>query len=318
MSTIIKDVIYRFSRVPKLCKAFMDTPEMNRLRRIRQLGLAHYVYPSATHTRFEHSIGVMSLAGKVMDVLGSFCTPREKELVQLAALFHDSGHVAFSHLMDYILYEKKNDAWYSHHENRSVFIIKQINNRLQLLSDREVEMVSKMILGDSENEEKPFLFEIVNNKAFGLDVDRMDYLQRDMYHTGMPCFQPDYILECLTVEKGRLAVRRKAKPEILMMYEARKRLLTLVCRHKTVMKVEKIMRNAIDKLDITGDWFEKNWLTLDDGRVNCMIEDKFPNLLNDIYTRNWPVVDDEDRFNYISYISREDIDRQLEKVYWSD
>jgi len=320
MAVIIKDVIYRFSRVPDLCKRFMDTPEFNRLRRIRQLGLTHHVFPSATHTRFEHSVGVMCIAGKVIDVLRQCenITEREKDLVQLAGLFHDAGHVAFSHLMDYILEETKVQAWYVHHENRSVFIVQQINSRLGLLTKREVEMVSKMILGDISGEEKPFLFEIVNNKAFGLDVDRMDYLQRDMYHTGMPCFQADYILECLSVKDNRLAVKRKAKAEIMMMYEARRRLLTLVCRHKTVMKVEKIMRTAIQKLSITGDWFEHNWLSLDDGRVNCMIEDSYPEFLIDIYTRNWPHVDEHDRFNHISFISRDEIDSQLEKVNWYD
>jgi len=318
MSVIIKDVIHRFAKVPTLCRAFMDTPEFNRLRRIKQLGLAHYVYPSATHTRFEHSIGVMCLAGKVADILGSTVAPREKELLQLSGLFHDAGHVAFSHLMDYILEEKNIQAWYAHHENRSVFIVKKINSRLGLLTEREENMVAKMILGDTNGEEKPFLFEIVNNKAFGLDVDRMDYLQRDMYHTGMPCFQADYILECIGLKDNRLAVRQKAKAEIAMMYEARKRLLTLVCRHKTVMKAEKIMREAINRLGITGEWFEHNWMSLDDGRVESCIEDSFPELLNAVYIRAWPEVDETSRFNHISSISREDIDIQLTRVNWID
>lgn len=311
---IIKDVIHRFAKVPDLCRRFIDTPEFNRLRRIKQLGLAHYVYPSATHTRFEHSIGVMFLAGKVADVLG--ISGREKDLVQLAGLLHDAGHVAFSHLMDYILEEKEIEAEISHHEFRSIFILKKVNSRIQALTDREVEMVSKMILGDSSEEEKPYLFEIINNKIYGVDVDRLDYLQRDMYHTGMPCFQADYILECLKIVNNHLAVAKKAQPEIRMMYEARKRLLTLVCRHKTVMKAEKIVRTAIEKLNITEEWFKANWLKLDDGRIHCMMEEQCPELVHHLDTRNWSDVDPEAQFEHISYITREDIDKQLDKVLW--
>jgi HD superfamily phosphohydrolase len=312
--SIIKDVIHRFAKVPDLCRQFIDTPEFNRLRRIKQLGLAHYVYPSATHTRFEHSIGVMCLAGKVADVLGIF--GREKELVQLAGLLHDAGHVAFSHLMDYILEEKKIRSEISHHEYRSIFILKTVNSRIQALTEQEITMVSKMILGDSSGEEKPYLFEIVNNKVYGLDVDRLDYLQRDMYHTGMPCFQADYILECLKIKDGHLAVAKKARSEIEMMYEARKRLLTLVCRHKTVMKVEGIIRLAIEELKITGPWFEENWLKLDDGRIHCMIEERCHSLMHDLDTRNWHEINPDARFEHISYISREDIDKQLDRVIW--
>jgi len=315
MTTIIKDVIHRFVHVPKLCKAFMDTPEFNRLRRIKQLGLAHYVYPSATHTRFEHCVGVMHMAGKVADSLN--VSGRAKNLVQLAGLFHDVGHTAFSHLMDYVLEEKKIRIEISHHEYRSIFILRKINERINALSQKEVTIVSKMILGDTTGEDFPFLFEIVNNKAFGLDVDRLDYLQRDMYHTGMPCFQADYILESLRVDGNRrLAVLKKAQPEIEMMFEARKRLLLLVCRHKTVSKIEKIIRMAIETLDITEEWFVENWLSLDDGRIHCMMEDKCPELLNEIYTRTFPEIATKERYDNLTYVTREDIDNQIKKVRW--
>lgn len=297
----------------------MDTPEFNRLRRIKQLGLAHYVFPSATHTRFEHCIGVMNLAGKVVDILNSHLpnsiSPREKSLVQLAGLFHDVGHTAFSHLMDYILQEKNIKPEISHHENRSITLLKKVNSRLKILSSEEEQMVGKMILGENDTE-KPFLYEIVNNLAYGLDVDRLDYLQRDAYHTGMPFFQADYIIECMRIKNNRLTILKKAKPELEAMYEARKRLLTLVCRHKTVMKIEKIIRLGVEKLNITGDWFEKNWEKFDDYRAYCMLENNCPEIFEPIHTRNLMGVDTEDRFNHISYISREDIDSQLEKVLW--
>lgn len=349
----IKDVIHRFVHVPKLCQKFMDSPEFSRLRRIRQLGLVHYVYPSAVHTRFEHSVGVMHLAGKVAEHLNrqypGLISPREIELLQLAGLFHDAGHTAFSHLMDYILEEEKNleeekeekksltgdltvhieDL--TKHENRSVFILRKINQRVQALSEEELNVVSGMIHGSppqSSPQSSPnpagspspspnrFLYEIVSNKTFGLDVDRLDYLQRDMYHTGMPCFQADYIMECIRVTDGKLAVLKKALPELEAMYEARKRLLLLVCRHKTVMKVEFLIRQAISTMGITGEWFEKNWLSLDDGRAHCMMEDLCPEILHRIYTRDWPEINMDSRYNHISLVTREDIDREIGKVVW--
>ena len=369
MTRIIKDSIYGFIHLSELCKIFIDTPEFQRLRRIKQLGLAHYVYPSAVHTRFEHSLGVMHLAGVVADKLNENVnptprsgapvdrlslrvTPREKELLQIAGLLHDVGHVALSHLMDYILEEKTEqkeltltervltaDAipsgasgpvrssagpsvdGLSHHENRSIMVLIRINDRItdpsKKLTEREVTIVSKMILGDISDEKKPFLFEIINNKAFGVDVDRLDYLQRDMYHTGSPCFQPNYILECFTVKNLRLALKRKAEPEVEMMYEARKRLLLLVCRHATVVKTEFLIRQAVEKLKITGEWFTKNWLKLDDGRLHVMMEDQCPEILDKIYRRDYGISDDDiNRYDHVKYVTRETIQEQLKVVNW--
>lgn len=313
---LIKDVIYRFVTVPSLCRAFMDTAEFNRLRNIKQLGLAHLVYPSATHSRFEHSIGVMHLAGKVADVLN--ISGREKDLLQLAAMFHDVGHVALSHLFDYILIEKKVAPNLSHHEHRSIFILGQINQRLKLLTAEEETIIAKMILGDNTNTDKPYLFEIVSNKVFGLDVDRLDYLQRDMYHVSMPCFQADYIIENLRIRNGHLSILSKALPEIEMMYEARRRLLLLVCRHKAVCKAEKLMRQAIDRLNITGEWFEKNWLILHDARLQVMLEEGAGDILERIHQRDWDHIEPASRYDHISYINRDDIDQQLRQVNLAD
>ncbi len=313
---IIKDAIYGFVRVPKICQQFIDTPEFQRLRRIKQLGLAHYVYPGAVHTRFEHSLGVMHLAGKVADNLSEHISKREKLLLQLAALLHDVGHVAFSHLIDYILEEQKVDPKLAHHENRSIQILHRINNRINVLSASEVNIISKMILGDTTDTEKTFLFEIISNKKYGLDIDRLDYLQRDLYHTGSPCFQADYVIECIRVKDNRLAVLKKAQPEIRMMYESRKRLLMLICRHKTVMKVEKLIREAIKITNMTGDWFVDNWLMLDDCRAQCMLEDQAFEIMNRIYTRDWPEIGPSLRLQYVQYINPDDINKQISKVLW--
>jgi HD superfamily phosphohydrolase len=329
--TIIKDCIYRFIHVPELCKQFMDTVEFQRLRNIKQLGLAYFVFPSAVHTRLEHSLGVMHLAGVVVDELryhGEYITQREKEILQLAGLLHDVGHMAFSHLFDYMLEENGHDLL---HEDRSISVLLDINNRLNLLTDTEILQISHMIHGNIPikgdiksgekyiEEKKYFLYEIVSNSAFGLDVDRLDYLQRDSYHTGMPSFQPDYLISCLRVKNGRLAVLPKAKPEIEMLYETRKRLITLVCRHKTVIAIEKLIRQGITCLEYIKNWEELTkggWMKLDDVEVYHSLRKKFPKIVHTIETRSWDRSVPNNRFEHITLISRDSIDKKLEDVNW--
>jgi HD superfamily phosphohydrolase len=314
---IVKDIVYRFVHVPPLCQKFMDTAEFNRLRNIKQLGLSYIVYPSAVHTRFEHSLGVMELAGRVAKHLFQHFTEREKELLQLAALFHDAGHVAFSHLMDYILEEKGFSKDIAHHENRSISILKQINSRLNLLTEREIGMIADMILGKHEGKDKPFLYQIVSNKLCGIDVDRMDYLQRDLKHVDMPCFQADYILECMKVDdRGNLAFRHKAEEELRSLFEARRRLLLLVCRHKGVLNAEKLIREALSSLNITEEWFRKNWIGVDDCYMLCEIRRNRPDIVERLYERKWPEVTEDEQKKYLSCVERDDIEDQIKRINW--
>jgi HD superfamily phosphohydrolase len=203
-----------------------------------------------------------------------------------------------------------------HHEDRSIYILKRINQRKNLLTKNEEDKISKMIKGDISNEDKPFLFEIIKNKEFGLDVDRLDYLQRDMYYTSMPCFQSEYILECLRVQNNRLCLLKKSLPEIEMMYEARKRLLLIVCRHKTVIKIENTIRKLMEKLNIDYTWFEKNWLKLNDERMLNILEEASYEDIANLYERNWKETNTENRLEHIEIINRNEIEEQIKKVIW--
>jgi deoxynucleoside triphosphate triphosphohydrolase SAMHD1 len=280
---LIKDCVYRFLRLPPLCRYFADTYEFQRLREIRQLGIVHFVYPSAVHTRHEHSLGVMHLAGKMVDVLrtsGAFVTDREKDLIQLAGLLHDVGHIALSHFLDHMLLV----AGHAGHEERSVVLVREMNRRLGLLNAREERMVVKMVLGDSTDEPRPFLFQIVANKGSGLDVDRLDYLARDAYHAGMPSFQPDYLVECARVQDGELCFLSKARHEVELMYQARTRMFRQVYRHPTVIRVEQTLIQCIFPPDII-EWVQENWRTLDDVELTSYLR-KSPQY-HRMYTRNW-------------------------------
>lgn len=312
MSTIVKDCIYRFIEISPLCKRFLDTHRFQRLRDIKQLGFAHLVYPSAVHTRLEHSLGVMHLSGELIDVLsksGVSISEREKSLVQLAGLMHDSGHIAFSHLFDYILKEKGYD---DDHEQRSVKLLTSINEEVKELTPHELQMVSKMIMGDTSSETRPFLFEIVHNKICGLDVDRFDYLQRDAYHTGIPGFQPDYLIKCARVQDGHLVFLQKAKAEIQFLYEARSRMFKLVYRHKAVMRIERVIRQIIDEIGLFDDWEHKNWEEMDD--IEVMWQMRKSQLYNQIYSREWNKTPIFDPHKHCTVLKSKEIEDELKKV----
>lgn len=316
--TFVKDAIYRFIDIPPVCKGFIDTVEFQRLREIKQLGLAHYVYPSAVHTRFEHSLGVMHLSGEVIEHLRQFenITDREKELVQLASLLHDVGHVAFSHLFDHILEDEKQGET---HEHRSCLVLERINDRKKLLTEKEVHIIRDMILGQYQNHDKPFLFQIVCNKVFGIDTDRLDYLQRDSYHTGMPSFQGDYLIRCLRINprSKQLYLLRKAKFELLEMFNVRKRLLTLICRHDVVWKVETIIKRFILNFILPKYWKkDADWLILTDSFVMCKMNELCPELVTTIYTRTFGssgIV--EDKLSSLSFIDKKEIKKIVNQAF---
>lgn len=312
MPTIIKDCIYRFIEIPELCKSFMDTYEFQRLRNIKQLGMVYMVYPSAVHTRLEHSLGVMYLSGKVVNVLRKYkdITDREKELVELAALYHDVGHMAFSHLLDNFLI--KNYELFPHHEKRSVLILNQVNEKLGLLTPTELRMVEDMILGNHQNKDKPFLYEIVHNSICGLDVDRFDYLQRDAYHTGMPGFQPDYLINCMRINpEGHICFQKKAENEVGFLYETRSRMFTQVYRHKTVLNMEKIIVELLPSMDIKLNLWKK-WQDIDDIELLYRLR-KFKEF-KVINNRGWKNYNFTPKFENCSDISRDEIIRTMDKV----
>lgn len=239
---LIKDCLYLHINVPEICKMFIDHPLFQRLRRIYQVGVVKYVYPTAMHTRFEHSIGVMHLASMVINVLRKYIdiTEKEEHLVMIAGLMHDIGHLCFSHLAESS--ELKQLFGGETHEERSVRYMKEINGDIKILLDDEVDVVANMILGfvpDDTN--KPFLYEIVHNKKYDIDVDKMDYLRRDAYHTKLLEFIPNYIIECMYIDDNlHLAIKEKARNDICNMFITRKKMFYDVYHHKTVRKVEKI------------------------------------------------------------------------------
>ncbi|KAF9233355.1 hypothetical protein BU15DRAFT_90386 [Melanogaster broomeanus] len=190
-----KDAVHDYvSFSPWIC-SFIDTKHFQRLRYIKQLGLTYYVFPGASHNRFEHCLGVGHLARRMAAHLRNTqpslgITDQHVECVELAGLCHDLGHGPWSHVWDNIfiptaLPEKKD--WT--HEQASEMMFDDMVETYQLdITPEEVTIVKALIAGDKERcvlgQTMPFLFEIVANQRNGLDVDKFDYILRDCHAVG--------------------------------------------------------------------------------------------------------------------------------------
>jgi HD superfamily phosphohydrolase len=287
MPKYVKDCIYKQIKIPYLCQVFIDTPEFQRLRFIKQLGHVHYVYPSAVHTRFEHSLGVMYLAGKMVNMLrrtGANISNREKHLIQLAGLLHDIGHMAYSHFYDKLNESMNPGDPYAHHETRSVDALRVMNDRLKQLDRAELTFVRDAILGNiPHGAARPYLREIVCNKLCGLDVDKMDYLFRDAYHTGMHGFQSDYIIRNVRISpSGHIAFTEKARVDVEDLFKTRYSMHANVYRHHTVRKYEKIYWCAMKRICESGTRLD----ALTDFYLEHQLQAACPELFEHIWFRN--------------------------------
>ncbi|XP_072918224.1 deoxynucleoside triphosphate triphosphohydrolase SAMHD1-like [Hemitrygon akajei] len=215
---VFNDPIHGHIEMHPLLVRIIDTPQFQRLRFIKQLGATYFVYPGASHNRFEHSIGVAHLAGELVKALSG----RQPELrinhrdilcVQIAGLCHDLGHGPFSHMFDgkFIPQTRKGLKW--KHEDASIAMFQHLisSNKLEgvlqsygLVLPEDVEFIKEQIRGPAtlihgegnppkgsvwpykgRPQEKGFLYEIVANKRTGIDVDKWDYLARDCHHLGI-------------------------------------------------------------------------------------------------------------------------------------
>lgn len=185
--TKIFDPIHGFIAISPLMKRILATPEMHRLRDLKQLGATSYVFPGATHTRLSHSIGVSYLAGKMMTSLRVnqpelMITDRDVELTRIAALVHDLGHGPYSHLYDDRVIESDEPK----HEERGCKMFREMVRRHGLpLEEEEVDRVTAMVNPRGEEQIHSWQYQIVANKACQVDVDKIDYLQRDVYYLGL-------------------------------------------------------------------------------------------------------------------------------------
>jgi HD superfamily phosphohydrolase len=177
----IYDNIHGYIIIKNLALRIIDTPEFQRLRNIKQLGTAHYVFPGAIHTRFEHSIGVYHLAGLLLDKLKISqpelkLSDRQIELVKIGGLVHDLGHGPFSHMFDDDFIGKmRPNSKYKKHEYRSIAMLKHIINKYNIdINKEEVEFITSLIM--PKEDDVGYIYQIISNKVNSIDVDKFDYI----------------------------------------------------------------------------------------------------------------------------------------------
>ncbi|PIK47803.1 putative deoxynucleoside triphosphate triphosphohydrolase SAMHD1-like [Apostichopus japonicus] len=206
---VFNDSVHGHIEMHPLLVSIIDTPEFQRLRFIKQLGMCYFVYPGASHNRFEHSLGVSYLAGELARSLQSKqkslkITKEDILCVKIAGLCHDLGHGPFSHLFDEAFLPKVSPGYKGKHEKLSVnmfeHMLKKNNLREQFkkynLQEGDIMFIKEQIDGDEEKmkeiwsyegrtKDKSYLYEIVANKRNGIDVDKWDYFARDSMHLGI-------------------------------------------------------------------------------------------------------------------------------------
>ena len=258
----IIDPIHDFIRVFDSELKIIDNPIFQRLRRIRQLSGAHLTYPGAQHTRFEHSLGVMHIAGQA-----GFALQDKKILkiddvknLRMAALLHDIGHGPFSHLFEEVMQEKKNIS----HETigRKILLKTEIGDLLSK-SGYDKNFITKLAFGYSKLQ---FMNEIISG---AISADIMDYLLRDGYFTGAEHAKIDHkrIIKSLDVHSKKLALEQSALYSFESMMHSRYQMFKAVYFHKTVRSAEVMLMEAMkladDELGFTSLDLE-NYLKLTD------------------------------------------------------
>ena len=234
---IINDPVYGFITIdhPLLLQVIAH-PYYQRLRRVHQMAFASLVYPGAVHSRLHHSLGAYHLMCAALNELkskGIEITAEEELGAKIAILLHDVGHGPFSHALEYQLLENV------HHEAVSLLIMQQLNNEFK----GKLEMAINIFTG---NYHKPFLHQLISGQ---LDVDRMDYLTRDSFFSGVSegVIGYDRILKMLTVEDGELMVEEKGIYSIEKFLVSRRLMYWQVYLHKTVVSAEKTAVKIIER-----------------------------------------------------------------------
>ena len=234
-SKIINDPIFGFIKIPHgLLLDIVEHPLMQRLTRIKQLGLTSMVYPSAQHTRFQHSIGAFHLMSEAITSLnqkGIFIFDSEEEAVEAAILMHDIGHAPFSHVLEHTLINGIS------HEEISLLMMESINREMK----GELNLALKIFKNEYP---KKFLHQLISSQ---LDMDRLDYLRRDSFFTGVTegNIGSARIIKMLDVADDNLVVNSKGLYSIENYLMARRLMYWQVYLHKTTVSSEKVLVNTL-------------------------------------------------------------------------
>lgn len=234
---ILNDPIYGFITIPnELIFDLIEHPYFQRLRRISQLGLTNLVYSGANHTRFQHALGAMYLMGKAIDILrqkGHKISDDEALGVTIAILLHDIGHGPFSHTLEHTLVPGVS------HEALSLLFMDKLNQEFNGKLDTAIQIF--------KNEHpKKYLNQLVSSQ---LDIDRLDYLRRDSFFTGVTegIVGSDRIIKMMNIHNDNLVIDAKGIYSIEKFLVARRLMYWQVYLHKTVLSAENMLMRILGR-----------------------------------------------------------------------
>ncbi len=300
---IINDPVHGFITIPSdLVFDLIQHPYFQRLRRIKQLGLTHLVYPGALHTRFQHAIGAMHLMFSAISALrskGVDISDKEAEAAYIAILLHDIGHGPFSHVLENTIIESVN------HEALSGLIM----GRLNILSGNAITDAISIFEGTYPIE---FFHQLVSGQ---LDMDRLDYLKRDSFFSGVSegIIGSERIIKMLNVYDDKLVIEAKGIYSIEKFLVARRFMYWQVYLHKTALVAEKMLISILNRARLLVLWGEKLFAP---PQLNFFLENKI--CYDDFVYRpevltNFMMLDDDDIMSAIKIwsISEDHILSQL-------
>jgi HD superfamily phosphohydrolase len=309
---IINDPVYGFINIfDEIIFDLIEHPYFQRLRRIKQLGLTHFVYPGAMHTRFQHSLGALHLIQSSIDIIrskGHEITEEEALAAKIAILLHDTGHGPLSHTLE--------DLWSKEisHEEFSLLFMNELNKEF----NGELSLAIKIFKNQYH---KKFLHQLVSSQ---LDMDRLDYLRRDSFYTGVSegVIGSDRIIKMLNVHNDNLVIEAKGVHSIEKFLIARWIMYWQVYFHKTVISADQLIGSTMrrakhlimqgKKIDCTPslEYFLKEKYK-DDNTLNIL--DNFSKLDdNDIAASLKIWTDSEDKV--LALLSQNMLNRKLFKI----
>ena len=234
---ILNDPIYGFITIPNsLIYDLVQHPFFQRLRRISQMGMSSLVYPGAHHTRFHHALGCLHLMQKVVQVLrfkDVFISEDEENALYIAILLHDMGHGPFSHAMEHSIVEEL------HHESISLQFMNQLNEEF----DGKLSLAIEIFKG---NYHRKFLLHLISSQ---LDMDRMDYLKRDSFYSGVSegNVNSERIIQMMNVVDDVLVIEEKGIYSVEKFLMSRRLMYWQVYLHKTSLVAESILTKILKR-----------------------------------------------------------------------
>lgn len=234
---ILNDPIYGFIQIPNtLIFDIIEHPYFQRLRRITQMGLSNLVYPGANHTRFHHAIGCMHLMQKAIQVLRFkqvTISVEEENALYIAILLHDIGHGAYSHALEHSIVNEIS------HEEISLKFMRKLNQEFNGKLSLAIEIF------EGKNKRK-FLYQLISSQ---LDIDRLDYLKRDSFYTGVTegNISSDRLIAMMNVKEDELVIEKKGIYSVEKFLIARRLMYWQVYLHKTGLVAENMLVNVLKR-----------------------------------------------------------------------